>query len=275
MARVVTVAQADVIVKWFDNQKGFGFFIDENNLFVNAEGVEQKAEIFVHRSKLGSFHPWELQEGAPAVISYATGSNSKLQVTEIHSICLIHVKQQGDTFSLPEPKAEIPVEAAPAPVEEVVLKMGGHYRGLVGKVMPGFGFLKVDGMGKFLFFHNTALPDSSVKPKIGQVYDFTLGSNDKGPAAEKMVLVEPEAPPSAETTLVVEASPAVNEVVVPVEAQSTKKLTRSRRKVNGGKPSYDDAIPPVALVAPQDGVTLDSLAGLACLLPEAQLQPAG
>lgn len=254
----VKVMEADVTVKWFDATKGFGFFVEP--MF---------GDIFFHKSILGTFDPKELQDGTSAVISFETAPDGRLKVTEIHM--MLFVKRQGDLSRfIPAPVTEAPAEP-PTPVEEVVLKQGGHYRGLVGKVMPGYGFLKIEGVGKFVFFYNSALPDSSVKPKIGQVYDFTLGSNDKGPAAEKMVLVEPESPPSAETAVVVEVAPVVNEVVVPVEVPKAKvrqTIHRSRRKVNGGKPSYDDAIPPAALVAPQDGVTLDSLAGLQCLLAD-------
>lgn len=252
MAHVV-ITDADATVKWYNAVKGFGFFVDPIY-----------GDIFFHRTMLGTFQPWEMQEGAPAVISFATGKDGRLQVTQIHKVSLGHVKSQGDTFCLPEPSAEISVEA-PVLVEEVVLKKGGNYRGVVGKVMPGFGFLKVEGMGKFLFFHNSALSDPDIKPKIGDRFDFVLGENDKGLAAIEMKLVVPEVPAdAAEPTALVESTSVADVAPAPVEVP---KLERKRTRVGKGRPPQEDGIP-VALAALAGPTTLDSLAGLQCLLAD-------
>ena len=131
--------------------------------------------------------------------------------------------------------------------------------------MPGFGFLKIGGMGKFLFFHFSELPDSTIKPKVGQVYDFVLGTNDKGPAAIDMVLVDTEVPPSAETALVIETTPVAYDAPTSVEESEPKK-PRVRVRVGAGKLPHVAAIPPAAIVAPSGPIKLDSLAGLGCLL---------
>ena len=229
----------------------------------------------MHRTKLGTFQSWEMQEDAPASISFETANNGELQVTEIHSICLVHVKRQGDTFSLPEPVAESVAEAVvavPAIPIDVVLKKGDQHRGVVHKVMVAFCFIKVEGVGKLLFAHNSSLPDVDVKPKIGQTYDFKVGENDKGLVAINMELVVVDVPPSVEVAVVEQTAPIAADVSTPIDVTESPKGKKTRVRVrvgNEGQPQSAEPAPPAASGA----TTLDSLAGLSCLLSEQQLQP--
>lgn len=51
----------------------------------------------------------------------------------------------------------------------------------------GFGFIKVDGMGKDLFFHSNELIDVSFDSlQVGDKVQFEVGEGQKGPQATKV-----------------------------------------------------------------------------------------
>ena len=178
MSKIVHT-EVKATVKFFDAKKGFGFF-----------KTEEFGDVFVHSSMLGTFQPWELQEGNPAFISLEESSKTgKFQVTMIHEIFVFYLKQQGEMFSLPRP-LEFDIQAVVAKDSSVVvLETRDKLTGTVSEVKAGFGFLKVKGQKRPIFFHRTQLP-IGVKAEMGMTFTFVVDKNEKGLTATSLSLLD-------------------------------------------------------------------------------------
>jgi cold shock CspA family protein len=159
-----------------------------------------------------------------------------LQVTEVHLVSLGYVKAQGDVFCLPAPtpaSGETIHPVATTMVDDVNFKLSDRVRGVVKTINPaGFGFLKVEGMAKFIFFHFKVLP-AGVKAVEGQVFDLTIGENDRGFIATALALVETE----EGKTLAVETTSADANAAPVGEAKERPKLVRK------SKPKLQQPVP--------------------------------
>lgn len=213
MAMVVTYADAHV--KWFDPNKGFGFF--------TVEGYEK--DIFVHATMLGTFHPWELTENAPAVISFASNQNGDLQVTKIHEICLFYLKREGETFSLPKPFDYSDVSL---PAVKDFLTVGEKHLGVLDDIKAGFGFIKVEGVAKKTFVHFKDQMPKGLKPEVGQTFEFEVGKNDRGLLALNLKLVQSE--DEAEAAPVTETVTAASDAPAEVKKAKGPRITRNKAK---------------------------------------------
>lgn len=209
------VRNVEAHVKFFKPEEGYGFF-----------STEQFGDIFVHITKLGTFQPWELQEGNPAVISFEPNPKKEgsYQVTEIQEMCLFYLKRQGEVFSLPKPFDYPDVSV---PTVKDTFTIGEKYRGVVEDVFNGFGFIRVEGVTKKIFVHFSALP-KGLKLEKGQVFDFEVGKNDRGLLAINVKLVQTEVEAQAAEVPATETAAASD---VPVTSPRGKgpRITRPKK----------------------------------------------
>jgi cold shock CspA family protein len=206
------ITNVEARVKFFNQNEGFGFF-----------STVQFGDVFVHITKLGTFQPWEMQEGNPAVISFEPNPKKEGQyhVTEIHEMCLFYLKRQGEAFSLPKP-FDYPDVAVLAVKDH--LMVGEKRTGVLDDIKGGFGFLKVDGVPKKVFVHFKEQMPKGLKLKVGQTFEFEVGENNRGLLAIKLTLVQSE----------VEAAevPATETAATPAEVKKAKgpRITHSPKK---------------------------------------------
>lgn len=249
----------DGVVKSFNPINGYGF--------VNIEGIS--LDVFMHKSVLGNFQPWEIQSGAPIVVSFDTDEKrGGFKVTKVHALSIVLVKTEHDTWNMPQPtslQSPQAIEGEEAVVLEYQpVEVGQTRQGFIASLTgKGFCFIKVDGTGpgKNLFAHYTQF-DPTIEPKIGMHFTFKVDQNDKGFCATSLELiekVEEDVVPSAEVVLADVPVEPVDAPAAPVdEAIAVEKTKRIRTRIGKDKPPVEVASADV----PQQKLTLADLAML-------------
>ena len=160
-----------VAVKWFNTQKGFGFFTDE------------RGDIFVHSTLMDRYvlTSEELREagnrGLSAEISCSERPDGRRQATAIHSL-------GGKTIKGKSVKSAQIVRRKPMP-KVTTLKAGDCAAGRVKwfNTTKGYGFLEVIDVANHtdMFVHISAVPDDLHDCLVeGEVFDFVVGESPQG-----------------------------------------------------------------------------------------------
>lgn len=162
-----------VKLKWFNDPKGFGFVIPED---------DETKDAFIHITKLQEVGIHTLGEGASLVCAIQYGPKGA-QVTQV-----IEVIDQGDVGDYQNLHKDI---------DDIgkTVKMGGTVKWY--KPQKGFGFIIPDDNGKDVFIHKSCLEKFQLPDlQTGQRTEIVFRIVPKGREVVSLKIIEEDIEPS-------------------------------------------------------------------------------
>jgi len=162
--------EADVTVKWFDPNKGFGFV-------ALSDG---SGDAFLHVRQVEAAGFSSVEPGTP--LKVVLGSGQKGQ--QVNSIIEVGEAPAQPAYSAPRPRTAPRFEQASGPSE---VKSGAvkWY-----DATKGFGFVQVDGGGRDIFVHASALRRSGLETLLdGQRVEMEVVTGKKGLEASRVTVL--------------------------------------------------------------------------------------
>lgn len=169
--------ETDVTVKWFDPGKGFGFV-------ALSDG---SGDAFLHIRQVEAAGFSTVEPGTP--LKVVLGSGQKGQ--QVNSIIEVGDSPEAPAYSEPRPRHAAPrfERDASGPAE---VKSGTVKSGTVKWYDPnkGFGFVQVDGGGRDIFVHASALRRSGIDDLLdGQRVEMEVVTGKKGLEASRITVL--------------------------------------------------------------------------------------